>query len=469
MPRFQPILKKTIPLDIIGGTKFARYKEMTVEETVNMMVTGQDQETAGFVPFSGYKEALDFTRGQARALYISTRLNEMIAVFGNVVYVITDFLGVRKIGTLDSTAGPVHITENFNQEIAIEDGNKIYIYNYGNSTFSKPTIDFVPVYIDFQDSYFIATANNGKWYLSDPNNGLIWSPLQNQSLQTKADILQAAKVLDRQLWIMGEKVSELWQDQGLQLFPYVRQNSIAIDYGVLSRETIAEGFGMLVWLAKNEKSNPALVVTTGGKPQKFSTEGLDFKLAELKNPEDSQGFLFQQDGHIFYQICFPSDNFSIVYDFNTQMFYTVTDECRNYHIAKQVVLFNNKLYFISFNDSKIYEMSTDLTTYDGKEIPRIRVTKHYRLLNNETFIVNRLNVQMEQGANDTVSKVDLSISKDDGVTFGNIVTKLLNPPGVRRGQIDFWRMGQSDSFTFQFRFWGKDRFVVTGATMDVYA
>jgi hypothetical protein len=467
MPRFAPVPQKTVPIDIIGGTKFSRYKQMTVEETVNLMVTGQDSDIPALVPFSGYKEAIDFVRGQSRALFLSTRLNEMIAVVGSTVYVITDFLGIRTVGTLDSTNGPVHITENFNQEIAIEDGNKIYIYNYGNSTFSTPSIDFVHVYIDFQDSYFIATANNGKWYLSDPNNGLIWSPLQNQSLQTKADVLQAAKVLDRQLWIMGEKVCELWQDQGLQLFPYVRENTIAIDYGVVSRETIAEGFGMLVWLAKNEKSNPSLVFTNGGKPQKFSTEGLDFRLSELTNPEDSVGFLFQQDGHIFYQITFPTDNFSIVYDFNTKLFYTVTDECRNYHIAKKVVLFNNRLYFISLNDSKLYEMSTDFTTYDGLEIPRIRVTKHYRQPTNQTFIVNRLNLQMEQGENATTSKVGLSISKNDGVSFGNVVTEHLKKQGVRRGQLDFWRMGRGDSFTFQFRFWSKERFVLTNATMDV--
>jgi hypothetical protein len=460
--------KTSVTLDLIGGTKFARYEQMTVEETMNMMVTGVDSDSPALVPFSGYKEVLDFGRGQARALFLSTRLNELIVVIGSTVYVVTDFLGARVVGSIDSTIGPVHVTENFNSQIAIEDGNKIYIYDYANSTFSTPVIDFVPVYIDFQDSYFIATGTNGKWYISDTNNGLIWSPLDSQSMQTKADRLQAAKVLDRQLWIMGEKVCELWQDQGQQLFPYVRENTIAIDYGVVNRETIAEGFGILVWLAKNEKSNPSLVYTSGGKPEPFSTEGLDFILSELENPEDSVGFLFQQDGHTFYQIAFPSDNFSIVFDFNTKMFYTVTDECRNYHIAKSVVLFRNKLYFISLNDAKLYEMSTDITTYNGLEVPRIRVLRHYRDPDNKTFVVNRVGLQMEQGNNSGVSRVDLSISKDDGVNFGSVVGQNLMRQGKRRGKVDFWRMGRADSITLQFRFSSKERFVITNGTMDLF-
>lgn len=469
MPIFPRIPKKTAPISLIGGTKFSRYEQMTTEETLNMTVTGQDSDAPALVPFSGYESVLDFGSGEARGIFLSTRLNELVVVMGASVYLITDFLGVKLIGKVDTTSGPVHISENFNSQIAIEDGKNIYIYDYANTTFTTAVIDFIPVFIDFQDSYFIATGNDGNWYISENNDGTIWDPLDRQTLQTKADILQAAVVRDRQLWIIGQKAAEVWYDQGLALFPYVRENSLAIDYGALSRESISEGFGLLVWLAKNEKSNPSIVYTNGGNPVKISTEGLDFILSELSNPNDSVGFLFQQDGHTFYQITFDTDNKSFLYDFDTKMWFTVSDECRNRHIAKDVVLLNNKLYFISLIDSKLYEMSTDITTYDGKEIPRIRVTPHYRSPTSEIFIVNRVNVQMEQGNNDTESKVQLSVSKDSGVTYGNVVTDFLKPQGVRRGQVEFWRLGRGDVFTLQFRFYSKGRFVVTNGTMDIYS
>jgi hypothetical protein len=151
------------------------------------------------------------------------------------------------------------------------------------------------------------------------------------------------------------------------------------------------------------------------------------------------------------------------------LFFNVTDHNLDKHIAKQVVLFNDVLYFISNIDSKLYEMSTEIYTYDGLEIPRIRVTKHYRNPTNETFIVNRLGVQLEEGENVGDSSVDLSFSLNGGRSFGNVVRHHLRRQGVRQGQMTFFRLGQGNVFTFQFRFWGFGRFVVSNATMDIYS
>ena len=55
MPYFQPVNKSGINLDIVGGTKFSRYKDITVEETVNMMVTGNNSGVnLNFRIFSSY-------------------------------------------------------------------------------------------------------------------------------------------------------------------------------------------------------------------------------------------------------------------------------------------------------------------------------------------------------------------------------------------------------------------------------
>ena len=72
-------------------------------------------------------------------------------------------------------------------------------------------------------------------------------------------------------------------------------------------------------------------------------------LANLSNAGNCTGFLFRQDGHMIYQFTFPDDNISYAYDFNTGLFFNVSDEKLNYHIARQVVLFNNDYYFVSLN------------------------------------------------------------------------------------------------------------------------
>lgn len=461
-------MMKSLPLNIVGGTKFSRYKKITSETTVNMMVSGVDIKTPSLVAFSGYEKKLDIGTGEARGIFFSTRLNELIVVVRDRLYVINQYLHSRFIGKIDTTVGNVYISENFNSQIGIVDGSKIYIYDYSISQIITPVIDFTPIYLDYQDGRFIATDNAGQWHLSDINDGTAWPPLLRQELQTKADILRAAVVLDRQLWIIGTKAAEVWYDQGLALFPYQRDNSVSIDYGAISQGSISTGFGMLIWLAKNEKSGITIVYTTGGKPRELSPEGLDFVLSELKNPEDSSGFLFQQDGHIFYQLAFNKDNLSFVYDFTSKMFYTLTDENRDRYIAKKVAFFNNQLYFISFIDGALYQMSTDITTYDGAEIPRIRILSPVRFPKDNPYIVNRVNVQLEQGHNRDVGRVDLSISKDGGMTYGSTVCNDMNKIGNRRGTIEFRGLGRSIDLSMEFRFWSKGRFVITGGSMDVY-
>jgi hypothetical protein len=459
----------TIPLNIVGATEFARYSKMTAAKTVNMIVTGTDTQNPALVNFAGYEKVITFLDGKARAIFLSTRLNALIVVIGARVYEVNKNLGFRYVNRLETVSSDVYIDENFNSEIAIVDGTRLYVYNYGDNTFQSPDLDFEPTYIDFQDTYFIASDNNDRWHLSGSNDGLSWNALDYQQLQTKADKLRAAVVLDRQLWIIGEKASEIWYDQGQQLFPYVRDNSMSIDYGAVNRSSISEGFGMLVWLARNEKSGVTIVSTTGSRPQKISTEGLDYHLNKLTSPEKSSGFLFQQDGHIFYLITFEVDDIGYLYDFNTKKWYYVTDENLGRYIAKGAALLNNKLYIISHNDSSLYEMSTDITTYDGKEVPRIRITPPFRSPDNKPFLLNKIDLQMEQGATDEDSCVMLAISKDGGESYGNNVRYDLNPLGKRRNMVTYYVNTRANDLTMQFRFYSKGRVVVTNGTMEIRA
>lgn len=463
----QPDIKK-FPISVVGGSKFARYAQLTAESTVNMFVTGKDVGSPGLVPYFGYKSVIEFEPGEARGIFVSTRLGAMIVVVGRKVFTVSRFLTAREVGELDTSRGNVSITDNINSQITIEDNNKIYVYDYANSSFTSPDVPWVPVFIDYQDTYTIATDEDGNWRLSDSSNSLVWPALDLRQLQTKADKLKAAVVLNRQLWIIGTKASEVWYDQGSQLFPYVRDNSVSIDYGAVSTSSIATGFKKLIWLGKNEKSQNVIVYTEGGPPQELSPEGLDYVLNSLDFPESSYGIIFQQDGHIFYQLTFNKDNLSVVYDFTSGEWHKATDEKLDHHIARDIVFFNGKTYFISFNDSKLYELDSDITTYDGEEIPRIRILPPIKFDDNNPFILNKVTLQMEQGQNDTPTKVGISVAKNSGNCFGNVVIQEANPVGHRQGDMSWNGMGRAIDLTIQFQFWSKGRFVITGGSMELY-
>ncbi len=508
------------PLDIVGSTKFGRYPKISVEETYNMIISDEF-----LVPYAGHKIVTPIIpNGEGRAIYTSTRFKHMIAVIDDTVYAISNNLSFSIIGTIGTFIGDVYIDENNTNQIAICDQQDIWVYNWVSGAFAKATdgstgvLGFIPGYISFQNGRIIAASKGTNvWRLSNVGDALVF-PNDSQHvglLQTKPDTVVAAQRFPGRgnlLFVFGNTVAEPWQDIGAQLFPYLRNNNLNIDYGCLNPATIAYNENIIVWLAANEKSGPAIMYSTGGDATKISTDGIDFKFATLTNPANSYGFLFRQDGHVLYQLTFPDDNLTYVYDFNTKKFFTLSDEFLNAHIAKKVTFFNDSYYFVSFKDGNIYELNTKYTTYDGVEIPRIRICRNIRLTDSSRFSVNNITFTIEQGDGPTIPDPDglvettefdfmseasddfitedglydlsgteaghfvftipatvaLSISKNGGESFGSSLTKTLNREGVRKNRLNYWNLGAANDFVPQFRFWGFGRFVATNGVVSLF-
>lgn len=415
---------KQIPVDVVGSSSFGRYPKLGVQKTYNMF-----QSDSGLVPYAGYKTAIPaslFHSGTTgRALHTSTKLKKLIQVVDDRVYLVDitfnqqklSFSGIQviQIGTLLTRSGVVYIAENNKPQILFSDNISLYLYDpLASPQFKVITTNFVPGFIDFHDTYFIAAATQDQnytppatnaWRLSLSNDGSMWpSGASNLGLlQTKSDITQAViRVPSRgnSIYVMGSTVTEPWFDLGLQLFPYQRQNSVNFDYGCLNPATIAATDEIVAWLGINEKSGPVIVYSTGGMPEKITTDGIDFLFSELTNPSDSQAFIYRQDGHLFYHINFYTDNLSLFYDFNTKKFYHASDQDLNYFIANEVAFFKNQYYFTTQKNGNLYAFDTSFTTYDGKEIPRIRICSNARLPSQEYFVANDVGFTIETGETD---------------------------------------------------------------------
>jgi len=246
---------------------------------------------------------------------------------------------------------------------------------------------------------------------------------------------------------------------------------------------------VIVWLAQNEKSGPIIMYSDGGMPKKITTDGIDYLFSTLQNPEDSQGFLYRQDGHLFYHINFYSDDLSLFYDFNADKFYHACDQNLNYFIASEVAFFNNQYYFVTKNNGNIFAFDTSITTYQiindiGFTIesgetdyqqqdlgPILLITQDGFLLQTQDVSVLPTVLLTQQNGNTGYSNlslphVDLSISIDGGATFGNEWAYYLPAVGHRKNRLLWWQIGIANDFVPQFKFWGLGRFVATDGLVN---
>lgn len=523
---------KQYTLEIAGSSTFGRYDKISPSKTLNMYLSD-----GWLVDYPGYEKVIDaslFNNGtEGRGLHTSTKLGKLVTVVGNGVYLVeisfnvststaTNIL-VDRIGTLQTTTGVVYIAENNKPQIAISDGSKIYIYDPTLSpTFQVINTDFIPGYIDFHDTYFLCAAKidntyappaTNSWRLSASNDGTSWpaDAAHLGLLQTKPDRVQAVVRFPSRgnmILVMGETVTEAWFDVGYQLFPYQRNTSMNIDYGCINPATIAATDEIVVWLGINEKSGPIIVYTKGGMIEKITTDGIDYLFSTLQAPQDSQGFIYRQDGHLIYHINFYTDNLSLFYDFNTQKFFNACDDQYNYFIANEVSFFNNQYYFLTNNNGNMYAFDTTFTTYDGAEIPRVRICNNIRDPSQQYTVINDVGFTIEtgetralqtpitdpielvtEGGDPIISqvngfhlitqtgsiigsilsnpRVDLSISIDGGATFGNEWAYHLNPLAHRKNRLMWWQLGIANDFVCQFKFWGFGRFLCTNGVVNV--
>jgi hypothetical protein len=65
-------------------------------------------------------------------------------------------------------------------------------------------------------------------------------------------------------------------------------------------------------------------------------------------------------------------------------------------------------------------------------------------------------------------RVDMTVSKDSGIIFGNTVSRYLNPVGQRQNIITFGNLGRANDLTIKLRFWGRSSFVVSDGMLDIY-
>jgi hypothetical protein len=65
-------------------------------------------------------------------------------------------------------------------------------------------------------------------------------------------------------------------------------------------------------------------------------------------------------------------------------------------------------------------------------------------------------------------RVDLSVSRDGGITWSNTVSRNLNPVGIRQNILNWENLGNANSLTLKLRFWGMSRFVANDGMVELY-
>ena len=281
------------------------------------------------------------------------------------------------IGTVSGT-GPVSIADN---------GAVLFFACNGPSyTWYEPTNEFNQitdvnfpgaVTVSYLDTQFIFNEPNSQriWSVDtiNPANGdyiypLVFDPLFFSSADGSPDGVVAVNADHRQLWVFGTDSTEVWYNAGLANFPLTPIQGAFNEIGCVAAYSVAKLDNTLFWLGTDARGQGIVYKANGYTGVRVSTHAIEYAIAQYGNLADALAYTYQQEGHAFYVLIFPSANATWVYDVSTQAWHEragFVDGEFTRHRSNCQCNFGGNTIVGDFENGNIYKFNLDIYADNG--------------------------------------------------------------------------------------------------------
>jgi len=309
---------------ILGSSYVARSINAADNRMVNLFpeVIPEGGKEPGFLNRApGLKFQQTIGTGPIRALWAhQTNGSDFYVVSGTQFYKVTGLTATPTLlGTVTGT-GPVSIADNGTQ-IFLACNPDGFIYNEVTNVFAQITDPDFPgaLTVGYLDGYFVFNEpNSQKIWVTELLDGTSVDPLDFASAEGSPDGLVAVNVDHREAWLFGTDSIEVWYNAGQADFPLTRIQGAFNEIGCVASFSIAKLDNGLFWLGTDARGQGIVYRANGYTGVRVSTHAIEYAIAQYGNISDAIAYTYQQEGHAFYVLTFPSANATWVYDVATQ-------------------------------------------------------------------------------------------------------------------------------------------------------
>ena len=293
-------------------------------------------------------------------------------VSGSQLYKLTSTYSATLLGTISGT-GPVSMADNGTQLFiaANPDG---YIYNASTDVFQKITDEDFPgaVTVSFLDGYFVFNKpDSQQFYITGIYDGTNIDALDFASAEGSPDLLIGLIVDHREVWLFGNNSVEVWYNAGLADFPLARIQGAFNELGCAAPYSIAKMDNGLFWLGADARGDGIVYRANGYTGQRISTHAMEFAISQYDDISDAIAYTYQQQGHSFYVLTFPTANKTWCYDVATQMWHERAGwENSQFarHRSNCQMFFGDQTIVGDFENGKLYAL--DLNVFEDDDVPQ---------------------------------------------------------------------------------------------------
>ncbi len=454
---------KRAAFQCIGPSYHLADRKAAVQSAVNCFVQKLEGDSLMLASAPGRVQIADLGADVRGSHSVEGR---WFVVAGSVLYEVSADGAATARGAI-AGSGFVGMAHNGTQ-LAIVTGNDLYVLALSTNALTQITVEGWLGSDDVHelDGYFIfVDPGTEQFYLSAIDDGTSLNALDFSSADSAPDSVVTHRVLHRQLWLLGERTSEIWIDSGDEAFPFVRYNSYTVEVGIVGKRAAINAADTLFFIGQTSRGTGLVYMIVGNQPQRVSTLAVEEALAGSTDLSAATMWAYQVQGHEFIGINAPGLASTWVYDAATQTWHERAEWDADWQQDRaKLHTFVHGAQYCADAFGKLYRLDDTVNTLAGLPLVRERTWPHLIAQSLEPTTYRCLELACTTGHGGSMT---LEVSNDGGSVWGAPLLRSLGEVGQRMKRVSWYRLGTAVNRVFRLRCSDAVPFAIHLAALDL--
>lgn len=354
----------------------------------------------------------------------------------------------------EGSAGPTQTGQ-----LGVFTGTAGYYSTGGNfSQIALPTSLTGPLTAAELDTFIVVNqVGTNIWWQSNSLDMSAWNALAFSFADSLPSNVVAIKMFNRTLFLLKTDSTEFWVDQGTAPFAFGRLNGPYTHFGCAAPFSPARVGDSLVWLTQTDEGQGMVVQATNYVPSRISNHAIERQIQSYGKISDAIGYAYQQEGHIFYVLTFPTASATWVYDATTSALlgipmwhqraaFNPSNGAFSRHQGNCYAFFNGLHLIGDWQTGNVYALDLNTLTDNGAQRKWVRTWRALKdpIMEPRRFDSLQIDMQTGIGVPPTVSpELYIRWSDDGGHKWSNQVLGAAGAEGATALRVKFNRLGST--------------------------
>lgn len=467
-------------IPLTGGSYMARSVIASAQRCLNLYPEPNPEGSPvpmTYYPRPGLTSLADpTTPGVGRCLYRASN-GVLYGVVGQTVYLIGADWSYQFVGTLLQISSSIVSMADNGIDIMIVDGSQFgYVVNMTSGHFSRITSEsfYGADYVQYVDTFFVLNKLGSPVMYISGSNDTTFDPLDFASKTGSPDNIVAIQITHREIWLIGEVSTEVWYNTGAADFTFGPISGVYIEHGCCAKYSVAKQDLSTYWLSQDQQGHLMVLEGNSYQAKRVSTFAIEVEIQSYASFDDAVGFTYQFQGHTFYQLNFPTEGKTWIYDASTALWHeeswTDADGNQQRHRANCAAFAYGKNVMADWETGTLYELDPNAFTDDGNEIVCLRSFPHIendgKRITHRQFIADMEVGEAPLTVPATAPMAYLRWSDTRGKSWGNRIEQSVGAAGEYLISMQFQRLGMGRDRIYELSWSAPFKTALNGAWLD---